>query len=155
MAFQFSNYFRIKKGEKKTKSVNYTNHFNVKNFTKFYHLTCLLFLVFFQLKNSNELFHCSNGAFIKKEHVCNGNTECLDGSDEADCQDGEYYGTWNSNSPTNSSRKRRLHLDRLHLREMTPGEKARRTFLAWDDFHARSRFTRSTIPEEKWGLLVV
>ena len=24
-------------------------------------------------------------------------------------------------------------------------------FLAWDDFHARSRFARSTIPEEKWG----
>ena len=23
------------------------------------------------------------------------------------------------------------------------------------DFHARSRFARSTIPEEKWGLLVV
>ncbi|CAH3168420.1 unnamed protein product, partial [Porites evermanni] len=43
--------------------------------------------VFFQLKNSNELFHCLNGAFIKKEHVCNGNNECLDGSDEADCQD--------------------------------------------------------------------
>ena len=29
--------------------------------------------------------------------------------------------------------------------------KARLAFLAWDDFHARSRFTRSTIPEEKWG----
>ena len=28
-------------------------------------------------------------------------------------------------------------------------------FLAWGDFHARSRFARSTIPEEKWGLLVV
>ena len=24
-------------------------------------------------------------------------------------------------------------------------------FLAWVDFHARSRFTRSTIPEEQWG----
>ena len=23
--------------------------------------------------------------------------------------------------------------------------------LAWDDFHAGSRFDRSTIPEEKWG----
>ena len=31
----------------------------------------------------------------------------------------------------------------------------RLAFLAWDDFHARSRFARSTIPEEKWGLLVV
>ena len=26
---------------------------------------------------------------------------------------------------------------------------------AWSDFYARSRFARSTIPEEKWGLLVV
>ena len=26
-----------------------------------------------------------------------------------------------------------------------------RPFLAWVDFHARSRFARSTIPEEKWG----
>ena len=25
------------------------------------------------------------------------------------------------------------------------------TFLAWVDFHARSRFARSTIPDEKWG----
>ena len=24
-------------------------------------------------------------------------------------------------------------------------------FLAWGDFHERSRFARSTIPEEKWG----
>ena len=24
-------------------------------------------------------------------------------------------------------------------------------FLAWGDFHVRSRFARSTIPEEKWG----
>ena len=24
-------------------------------------------------------------------------------------------------------------------------------FLAWVDFHARSRFPPSTIPEEKWG----
>ena len=31
----------------------------------------------------------------------------------------------------------------------------RLTFLSWDDFHAHSRFARSTIPEEKWGLLVV
>ena len=31
----------------------------------------------------------------------------------------------------------------------------RRPFLAWGDFHARSRFARSTIPEDKWGLLVV
>ena len=31
----------------------------------------------------------------------------------------------------------------------------RLAFLAWGDFHVRSRFARSTIPEEKWGLLVV
>ena len=31
----------------------------------------------------------------------------------------------------------------------------RLAFLAWGDFHARSRFARSTIPEEKFGLLVV
>ena len=30
---------------------------------------------------------------------------------------------------------------------------SRLAFLAWDDFHTRSRFARSTIPEEKWGLL--
>ena len=34
--------------------------------------------------------------------------------------------------------------------KITPREKR----LAWGDFHARSRFARSTIPEEKWGLLV-
>ena len=28
-------------------------------------------------------------------------------------------------------------------------------FLVWGDFHACSRFARSTIPEGKWGLLVV
>ena len=27
-------------------------------------------------------------------------------------------------------------------------------FLAWGDFHARSRFALSTIPEDKWRLLV-
>ena len=48
--------------------------------------------------------------------------------------------------------------------KITPREKGetlislsplRLTFLAWDDFHARSRFACFTIPEEKWGLLVV
>ena len=32
----------------------------------------------------------------------------------------------------------------LSPRRMSP-------FLAWGDFHARLRFARSTIPEEKWG----
>ena len=36
--------------------------------------------------------------------------------------------------------------------ETTP---RRLAFLAWGDFYARSRFARSSIPEEKWGLLVV
>ena len=36
--------------------------------------------------------------------------------------------------------------------KITPREKRRQ---AWGDFHARSRFDRSTIPEGKWGLLVV
>ena len=31
----------------------------------------------------------------------------------------------------------------------------RLAFLAWGDFHTRSRFARSTIPEEKWGLLLI
>ena len=47
--------------------------------------------------------------------------------------------------------------------KITPREKKRQAagreknarrvspFLAWGDFHARSRFARSTIPEEKWG----
>ena len=44
--------------------------------------------------------------------------------------------------------------------KITPREKRRYAagreknvspFLAWVDFHARSRFARSTIPEEKWG----
>ena len=37
--------------------------------------------------------------------------------------------------------------------KITPREKG--AILTWSDFHARSRFPRSTIPEEKWGLLVV
>ena len=38
--------------------------------------------------------------------------------------------------------------------ETRQGER-RLAFLAWGDFHARSRFARSAIPEGKWGLLVV
>ena len=33
--------------------------------------------------------------------------------------------------------------------------KSPHAFLRWGDFQARSRFDRSTNPEEKWGLLVV
>ena len=42
--------------------------------------------------------------------------------------------------------------------EITPHEirsPSRLAFLAGRDFHERSRFARSTIPEEKCGLLVV
>ena len=39
--------------------------------------------------------------------------------------------------------------------KITPREKRRhaagRENIAWGDFHARSRFARSTIPEEEWG----
>ena len=43
--------------------------------------------------------------------------------------------------------------------KITPREKRRHAagrekvspFLTWGDFHARSRFAPSTIPEEKWG----
>ena len=36
--------------------------------------------------------------------------------------------------------------------KITPREKSRVSpFFAWGDFRARSRFARSTIPEEKWG----
>ena len=34
--------------------------------------------------------------------------------------------------------------------EIRPGNHVS-PFLAWGDFHARSRFARSTLPEEKWG----
>ena len=35
--------------------------------------------------------------------------------------------------------------------KIQPTREAALAFLAWIDFHARSRFARSTIPEEKWG----
>ena len=45
--------------------------------------------MFFQLKALNEVFGCSSGHFVRKEHVCNGVAECPDASDEAQCQNGE------------------------------------------------------------------
>ena len=39
---------------------------------------------------------------------------------------------------------------RAHVK-ITPCEKARRGGVAWGDFHAYSRFARSTIPEKKMG----
>ena len=48
-----------------------------------------------------------------------------------------------------------LYTCKTSARENHPTrEKATRCvspFLAWGDFHGRSRFARSTIPEEKWG----
>ena len=37
-----------------------------------------------------------------------------------------------------------------HARKARRGGESRLAFLAWGDFHARSRFACSTIPEEKW-----
>ena len=47
------------------------------------------------------------------------------------------------NHPT---RERRDAVVGAHFSPSPP----RIAFLAWDDLHARSRFARSTIPEEKW-----
>ena len=45
-------------------------------------------------------------------------------------------------------REKRRHAAR---REKNDSPRLASPFLAWDDFHARSRFARSTISEEKWG----
>ena len=50
------------------------------------------------------------------------------------------------NSPPFFLRDRRASETRARVK-ITPREK----FLAWGDFHSRSRFPRSIIPEEKWG----
>ena len=45
-----------------------------------------------------------------------------------------------------------------HARKVRRGGEKNRLvspFLAWGNVHAPSRFAHSTIPEEKWGLLVV
>ena len=57
------------------------------------------YVVFFQLKESNELFLCSSGDFIRKSHVCNGITECPDGSDEAQCQDSKSCSRYMQRGP--------------------------------------------------------
>ena len=52
--------------------------------------------------------------------------------------------------------KRELARKSPHARKARRGgERVASPFLACDDFLSRSRFARSTIPEEKWGLLVV
>ena len=48
------------------------------------------------------------------------------------------------NHPTREKVTRGGERDFLSPRHVSP-------FLAWGDFHAHSRFARSTIPEEKWG----
>ena len=47
------------------------------------------------------------------------------------------------------------HLRRERRDAVRKARPLRLAFLAWGDFHARLRFPRSTILEEKWGLLVV
>ena len=49
------------------------------------------------------------------------------------------FGVWSSYPLPNQ-----LSTSILSPRRVSP-------FLAWGDFHARSRFARSTIPEDKWG----
>ena len=44
---------------------------------------------------------------------------------------------------------------RVKITPLEYGGTRRLAFLEWGDFHARSRFARSAIPEEKWGLLIV
>ena len=41
---------------------------------------------------------------------------------------------------------------RVKITPREKGETRRLAFLTWGDFHAHSRFARSTVPEEKWGL---
>ena len=48
----------------------------------------------------------------------------------------------------NTNNSNQLVLKRPQFSISPPG-------LAWGDFHAFLRFAHSTIPEEKWGLLVV
>ena len=71
----------------------------------------------------------------------------------------------NSKAHASSAQCARLRVVPRARVKITPREKRRHTlgreknevlsprrvspFLAWDDFHARSRFARSTIPEEK------
>ena len=59
----------------------------------------------------------------------------------------------------NNQRPLRCYISEKRTRvKITPrekGETRRLAFLAWGDFHARSLFVCSTIPAEKWGLLVV
>ena len=42
-------------------------------------------------------------------------------------------------------------VERAKITPREKGDTQRDAFLAWGDFHARSRFARSAIPEEKWG----
>ena len=46
-------------------------------------------------------------------------------------------------------------LVKINLRENRRHAAGVSPFLAWGDFHARSRFACSTIPEEKWGTIII
>ena len=51
-----------------------------------------------------------------------------------------YYGRWGAGGAGGGGGYRKC-----------PYKKFVSPFLPWDDFHAHSRFARSTIPEGKWG----
>ena len=44
-----------------------------------------------------------------------------------------------------------VHKDEIDQKKKILPPRRVSPFLAWNDFHARSRFARSTIPEDKWG----
>ena len=50
-----------------------------------------------------------------------------------------------------SKTRARVKINPREKRRHAAGERKMSPFLLWVDFHARSRFARSTIPEEKWG----
>ena len=56
------------------------------------------------------------------------------------------YASARENQPT---RERRDAAARKKNSSLSP---PRLALLVWGDFHARSRFARSTIPEKKWGV---
>ena len=84
---------------------------------------------------ANGIFHCPTGQSISLKNACGG-------------------GYRNGRA---SETRERVKITPREKGETRRGEFSppRLSFLEWGDFHTRSRFARSTIPEEKWGLLVV
>ena len=93
--------------------------------------------------------------------------KCTEGAGVGDYSSGGGGGGGEKNRGTVkhycSSRSRRLRVVSHFSSGIVERGKSERAFsrdlfhslalrlLAWGDFHARSRFARSTIPEEKWG----